>query len=232
MIQSLEDLLEFLCHWFDATPAELASTANPAQPVIPSVLTEFHKRLGSLTRPQSPFSTVKGARRVAPFRTQDHILPIEQIRPNPTDRQWIEFANENQGCWSAQCVTSEPNPDVWTDWLYMADHSVRMGDPFPVGARLSDFLVTMALQEVVFSGYAKNSVSSVMPHDEARAQIAAGTELLWRGRYNNAESADPKFSATPSHAFFVTQRRDMLILHLYGEPSGWFALRSDARQRS
>lgn len=96
----------------------------------------------------------------SPFAFQDHLVNFEMLT---IDEGKLVFAYENQGCWHAGTETSGDDPPVWI----REDGKKWRKRPFK--ARLSMFLVVLALQELIFGsryrGHSSNLLSEFKNRD-------------------------------------------------------------------
>src|SRR5215475_6697465 len=81
----------------------------------------------------------------APFAAQDTLVPLRDLKR--VDGM-VEFAWENQGCWSCRTPLELDDPPVYSD---AGDCYYQRPGFLQVCDRLSHFLITLSLQEAAMS---------------------------------------------------------------------------------
>jgi len=203
MIRDLDDFFAFTYRWFDATPGELGISEKELPVGLPEPLRRFYCAIGTLTLESCPFADNQWE---LPLGTQDGITPPAQLKFGD---DWIEFASENQGNWSARCLRIGEDPPVLMNWAWMSDEAI--GDAHVrVGSNLSDYLISFSLQEFVFHSRSRG----------AKHGTIAGFEPLplWvNKRLFNYEGWGTKPMNNPSHSFFISPNEAWLLM------KGWTA---------
>jgi hypothetical protein len=192
MIASVADLVAFLKpfhrHWLDDPSLDPARIPSD----LPDGLALIYRELGALVEIDQERS---------PFHAQDHLTPLSRLRR--VDGM-IEFAWENQGCWSARCPAGQSDPPVYSD----AGGAWQDGQQgFAVICEsLSYFLITLCLQEAVMS--CRNLVSTDDDFPRPDQFLTVPLRPLWlKGFYSHGE---------PDHRFFVSSDEDVLVMDWYG----------------
>jgi hypothetical protein len=165
MLNTNDDLFEFLYQGHRAWPGELGLPEHIIPEEVPGGLRRAYSAIGLLTRRESQFNP--GSQRRRPLGTQDALVEPEELK---LENGLLRIVYENQGVWSYFVPPGEDDPEVFSD--------IRGGKPAPIGCRLSDFLITFCLQETIMSGATKLAVT--IEGDEDRyLQIASAP--LWLG---------------------------------------------------
>lgn len=99
------------------------------------------------------------------FQSQDWLLNVEDLRIE-ADR--LIFATENQGCWRAETLAGQDDPPVWCR---------RETEAEQVADRLSHFLVTMCLQEIVYGS--KHVLISDDDPESPNELVRTAVEPVW-----------------------------------------------------
>ncbi len=215
VIKNIDDLSVFLHDWYGEPPGSLRSTFDHDSLQVAQPLQKIWKNCGQLLRGNDrwfKFGTP------SPLACQDGLAG-----PNNVHRVEgrLDFAYENQGNWSSGYALDDTadDPEVLSDWL--AVEFTNTGH-VPVGAKLSEYIVAIALQETVFFGW---------DNDDNRIHLDqnACTETIWVGAYFNAVGLGNEYE-TPSHRFRVNRDRTLLV-HDYGSEYNGFAARRE-RSRS
>ncbi len=141
MISNIEDLIEYLrvFHrlWLDDPRLDPAAISDD----LPHGLARLYHELGSLVEldPEQYESRI-------PFATQDGLVEVGRLKR--VDNM-VEFAWENQGNWSCRFPLGEDDPPVYSDALDVWQEPARGFQK--ICDSLNHFLVTLCLQEAVFS---------------------------------------------------------------------------------
>ena len=172
MIQTNEDLFEFLYQWHRARPGELCLPETAIPNGLPGVLQRAYAAIGLLTRRRSPFNP--GNQNGCPLGTQDCLFEPEQLK---IEDGLVRFVTENQGCWDCYVSVSEDDPEVFSTALHSLGRSETKLTP--IGSKLSDFLITFCLQETVMSGLTKHAI--MLSDDDERYQKISSEPIWLRG---------------------------------------------------
>jgi len=229
MLAGLDDFFDFVHEWFGVPRGSLSLPSNTLPPILPEPLQRLYLNIGRLTE-ESPFSD-NGC---PPLGTQDCIYPPKWLK---TFGNMIEFAAENQYVWSARCPIGGQDPPVFSNWSWVVSQ-----EPFPpgeteflpIGAVLSEFLVTIGLQELVFHGlsmrpHVSGDVSEKVRRDRATS-LTAKVPLWINHNFTNCADWGDIPPNKPSHSFYISDDGEMLAFYQGEEPSGCYALRTDARR--
>lgn len=160
MIASLDDLILFLrkIHNY-SKPAELSHVPRE----FPPVLAKFYSELSGLieVRPsaENDFRS--------PFDNQDQFLSLEQI---VIGDEMIVFATENQGSWDCACSRDHSDTKAYYDIEEIGGES-----GFNPGGELSEFVISLALQECTHSLPNQVQLTNMALLDAAKSSLPA----LW-----------------------------------------------------
>lgn len=229
LLANLEDFFGFVHKWFGVPNGSFALPASALPAKLPHSLEALYLQLGSLTMEGGPLAKPGSA----PFNNQDCIYAPEQLVF--ADGQ-VEFASENQHNWSARCPATGADPAVSLNWGWMVESDTlpRLYPHRPIGAPLSDFLVTIGLQELVFHGHSKRRAIDPGGFAGARRnnESVPITDVPVWTKHNFMNCADwgDRPDNEPSHSFYMSKDGEILAFYQGDEPSGWYALRSDARR--
>lgn len=135
--QPIADLLRFLTSLLGSPRPEYHLPAEMIPDFVPPPLRAIYEFAGSWPErhPEQWFDDAEGKRL---FQSQDWLLNVEDLR---VDADRLIFATENQGGWRAETLIGQTDPPVWCR---------RETEAEQVADRLSHFLVTMCLQEIVY----------------------------------------------------------------------------------
>jgi hypothetical protein len=190
MIRGMSDLVSFLRHfhrgWLDAPGLDPATI-----PVdLPDGLSLLHRELGALVA----LEPGPGESR-SPFASQDTLLSLDRLAR--VDGM-LEFARENQGNWSARCPLGPGDPPVYSNapdvWQEPACGFQKVCDS------LNHFLITLSLQEAVFSAPRLVSIR----YAPVEAVLSARVEPLWVGGWY--------VDLGPTHNFYVVPGADLILM--------------------
>lgn len=215
MLRTIADLSAFLHEWYGLPEGELGLSNVTSEYDVAPPLAEVWTRLGRLT-----LGDTIGP---APMACQDELAGPGAAR-RLEDR--VEIVFENQGNWSAWYRDNDPSPDpqVWSDWSYTErDLEEGTSSDAPIGASLSEFLITVVLQETVFFGWDERDV------DAEKALSALCTERVWKGHFLNVAGIDQ--FAVPSHGFRMNADKTLMAMDMSGGFSGFCASRATSRER-
>jgi hypothetical protein len=205
MLKTNEDLFEFLYQWYRAWPGELGLPDHVIPEGVPRVLREIYSAIGVLTRRESQFNP--GLQEGPPLGTQDELLEPEKLK---LENGLFRIARENQDVWSCFVPPGEDDPEVLSD--------AGGGGPAPIGCKLSEFLITLCLQETVMSGVGKHAVT--IEGDEGRYLKFASTPV-WLGRKWVYGDGDHEFCADPGAELLCMKAHGMTFFalrQLAGQP--------------
>lgn len=192
MIRTIVDLVAFLKHyhrdWLD--DPSLDSAMIPAD--LPDGLAAIYRELGGLVE----LNFTREGERQWPFASQDCLVALSQLKR--VDGM-IEFSWENQGNWSARCAAGSGDPPVYSDAQDVWDE--RQRGFIVVCESLNNFLTTLCLQEAVFASRNLISLRSNVPVDQV---LTIPVQPLWLDGCYVYE--------TPSHQFFASADREILIM--------------------
>lgn len=181
MISNYDDFVNFVHEWLSAPPGSLIYSGEIPDN-LPNVLKRYYEQLGGINRPADesvgPYAL--------PLSTQDGIRRPETI---VVFQDMIEFAFENQENWYARCSVSTDDPIVLTNWAEL----LGKGSGYhPTGAKLSEFLITLTLQELVIL-------------DCIDEKLELDFQPLWLDGYLSTISTEG-----PTHSFYVTMDKQYL----------------------
>jgi hypothetical protein len=163
MIRDIEDAIDYLRRFHRSLHPDPRMDASRIPADLPRPLFRLYEELGELVEMDA-----RVTRRRAPFAAQDGVLPLGRLKRTGG---FIEFAGDNQGNWSARCAAGELDPAVYTD----AGEDGSGSEEFSVVAQsVSDFLITLCLQEAALSAPFCFSINA--PPAEA---LAAKCVPLW-----------------------------------------------------
>ena len=220
MIKTLEELSEFLHRWYEEPQGALSlDTIEKAYEYAPPLVKAWSLFGGLLRDAEKWFK--EGT--PTPLCCQDGLAP-----PALTVRyeSMLHFGFENQGNWSFgyQHSSKSADPSVLSDWTYtMLNH-----DPgfVQVGAKLSDFLITLCLSETIY--FAWHQALSIEQENPDIDSLFG--EKLWEGKYYNAVGIGENLEL-PSH--IIHSNADQTELVLYTRTSkGKIASKPFAAKRS
>jgi hypothetical protein len=131
-------LLRFLTSYLGEPPPEYRIQASAIPALVPPPLRAIYEFTGRWPErhPEQWSDDDEEGKRL--FQVQDWLQNVETLT---IDAGRLIFATENQGCWRAETLPGEDDPPVWCG---------RETEAEQVADRLSHFLVTMCLQEIVF----------------------------------------------------------------------------------
>jgi hypothetical protein len=191
VIKTIADLIAFLKrfhrHWL-ADPS-LGPAFVP--PGLPLGLAALYRELGALVEIEAP---------VAPFGAQDSLVAPGRLK---WADEMVEFAWENQSNWSARCPPDQPAPPVYSNAADIWE-TERRGFVV-VCESLDHFLTTLCLQEAVMSC---GNLVAVGTDVRPEAVVTGELRPLWVG----GQYVFPE----PSHDFFVTEDRNVLVMNYAG----------------
>jgi hypothetical protein len=169
---NLEQLTDLLEKWYGAAPGALgidrAMTANIANPI----LREFYARLGGLAERQTPFKHPKSYLR--PLAAQDRVVSLSELR---REGGGTIFGIENQGVF----VIAASDDPAQANALVSGDVSdLRLRELTDLGVPLEELLVTLTLQETIFSVQDRYRAGSP---PLLKSRTAAMSGVRYRGRY-------------------------------------------------
>jgi hypothetical protein len=173
---NLQQLTELLEKWYGAAPGGLgidrAITASIANPI----LREFYARLGGLADPQTPYKHPKSYLR--PLAAQDRVLPLSDLR---REAGATVFGVENQDVF---VIAASDDPSQ-TNALVSGDVAgdveiLRLRELTDLGVPLEELLVTLTLQETIFSVQDRYRTGSP---PLLKSRTAASSGGRYRGRY-------------------------------------------------
>jgi hypothetical protein len=186
----IADLLRFLAAWLGEPAPEYRIPDASIPAFVPPPLRAVYAFAGQWPEryPEQWFDdgATKGL-----FQIQDSLRRINELERKG---ERLVFLDENLGCWSCETLASAANPPVWCN---------REGEEELVSDRLSHFLVTFCLREIVYgSQYVLTAHDVTSPADLVRGAV----EPLWTGgRYVQSKATD----------VFVTEAR-LLLMHQFG----------------
>lgn len=192
MIETIDDLIAFLKHYHRGRMAQPGLDPASIPTDIPPGLAAIYRELGGLVEPDN----FEPGRERFPFAAQDALVGLSAL---VREDGWLRFCCENQGNWTCRCRAGEVDPPVYSDardvWNEPAQGFVE------VCPSLNHFLITLCLQEAVFSSEDLASVhSDRSPHDVLNPDIIP----LWlNGKYVDDEA---------DHHFFTTADRDVILM--------------------
>lgn len=197
LIGSIEDLSRFLHMWYGERDGRLALAYLAVDTNIAPPLLELWRRVGRLCRGYDEWVRIGTP---SPLACQDGLAD-----PGGTlvKHGLLHFRFENQGNWSMAYRTDDPSRDplVLSNAIEL---DVSNAGHVPIGARLSDLLITSALMETVF--FACSSPQG----DERTIECS---EPLWCGAYYNAPGFDA-FDGPPSHRFTTNLDRSLICAEI------------------
>jgi hypothetical protein len=204
VIATIQDLIVYLTEYH--SPLKRSPALDPAAVPkdLPKPLHQVYCGLGGLIEMER--SDVRSGGR-EPFAAQDAL-----VRPCELKRMegMVEFAWENQGCWSCRTPLEQDDPPVYSD---AGDCYYQRPGFLEVCASLSHFLITLSLQEAVMSA----PILLAVENSPAADVVARALRPLWlNGKYVFDE---------PTHNFFDVAGDDILVMeHL--ELGVWLASHS------
>lgn len=190
-LRTIDDLVAFLRR-FHRDRARGIDPRLPAANVptdLPRPLAILYRELGALIAQQP------GDHEDCPFAAQDHLVPVDRLRRIDG---MIEFAWENQGNWSCRCLPGGNDSPVYCDNDY---EGVNARAHVEVCSSLEPFLITLCLQEAVFSGLNVSEPDAMPAADELRP--------LWL--------QGPSVDGAATHDFYVSQDENVLVMRLHGQ---------------
>jgi hypothetical protein len=193
VIASIADLVAFLKrfhrHWLADPSLDPALIPDD----LPNGLATIYRQLGALVE------IVEAGR--TPFGTQDGLLALSRLR---RVAGMVEFAIENQECWTARCPLNQWDPPVLSNAPDIGADEIR--GHVVVCESLNHFLTTLCLQEAVMS--CRHLVA--MDHDRPPNELlTVPLRPLWlNGYYVRGE---------PDHHFFVSPDEDVLVMELFDD---------------
>jgi hypothetical protein len=140
MVESIEEAVEYLRNYHRNVLANPGLDSSLIPDDLPHSLALIYRELGALVELSS-----FGLNDRRPFSTQDSLVPLSGLK---RINGLIEFAWENQGNWSARCVTGLVDPPVFTN---AGEEGAGCSEFEQVCDSLSSFLITLALHEAVMS---------------------------------------------------------------------------------
>ena len=168
MIRSLADALVFLREFHRDRPR-----GGPTEP-DPAVLARLPRPLAALHRGAGDLLSAPAVRGRRPLAARDRLRPTAALMFPNADT--VEFADENQGCWTARCACGPAAP---------ADPPVSLRDPTGdvtadhfggPGPPLSRFLIGFCLREAVMSC---GSLAAVRLPEDADRVLTVPVEDLY-----------------------------------------------------
>jgi hypothetical protein len=143
----------------------------------------------------------------APFAAQDALIRVRELE---FVDGMVEFAWENQGCWSCRTPLEQEDPPVYSnagDCYYNRPGFLKVCDS------LSHFLITLSLQEAVMSAPVLLAVENASAADAVKPALRP----LWlNGKYVFDE---------PTHNIFDAPGHDILVME-HSEIGIWVASHS------
>jgi hypothetical protein len=135
--QPIADLLRFLTSYLGEPKPEYRIPPSAIPAFVPAPLRAIYEFVGKWPErhPEQWFDDEEGKRL---FQVQDWLHNVEDLK---LEGGRLIFATENQGCWRAETLPGQDDPPVWCR---------RETEAEQVADRLSHFLVTMCLQEIVY----------------------------------------------------------------------------------
>lgn len=204
MIESIADLVAFLkrFHRRRLPDPSLDPACIPAD--LPPGLAMLYRELGSLVALEAG----DGGEERAPFSGQDMLLPAHGLRRIDG---MVEFALENQECWSARFPIGPADPPVFSDapslWSDATPGFVEVCDS------LDHFLITLCLQEAVMSC---GNVWATRARRSPEMPLAVPFEPLWLdGRFVHGDDL---------RSFHYSAESEVLMMDMgklwFGSPTG------------
>jgi hypothetical protein len=192
VIGKIQDLIAYLAEYHKPLKGSPALDPATVPQELPNTLRELYCGLGALIEMEQ--SEIRSAGR-APFSAQDTLVPLRKLKR--VDGM-VEFAWENQGCWSCRTpVNGEEDPPVYSD---AGDCYYERPGFLNVCDKLSHFLITLSLQEAVMS----SPVLLAVENDSVEDAVAPALRPLWlNGKY--------VFDG-PTHNIFDVPGHDILIM--------------------
>jgi hypothetical protein len=108
MIKSCEDLVVFLLSFHRSWSSSPGVRPSSVPDDLPDALAEVYRNLGALIALEP---TPENGCRI-PFGTQDMLAPLQELK---RIGDMVEFAWENQGCWSCRNPLGPGDPPVYSD---------------------------------------------------------------------------------------------------------------------
>lgn len=179
MIASIEELVAFLRRFHRNVLAipSLDPTLIPSD--LPSGLAMLYRELGALIE-------IKGG----PFAAQDEIIPLSRLKRIDG---MIEFARENQFCWSARCAAGQSDSPVYSNWDAKHFKELRCA--------LNHFLITLCLQEAVMASANLALLETDRPPNQV---LTVPLDPLWVDGQSVSEE--------PSHQFYLSHDQEVLVM--------------------
>jgi hypothetical protein len=192
MIESIEDLIVFLKHFHRNLLEDPSLPPESIPSDLPEGLAKIYRELGGLIDLEYP----------CPFATQDMLMSARELNHVG---EMIEFSWENQGNWSVRCPANQKDPQVYSDASYIWEEEQ---EGFVVVCEsLNHFLITLCLQEAVMGSL---NLASTWADNIPKTIIESRRfQPLWLGGYY--------VFGTPSHNFYLSQDRDILVMDREGE---------------
>jgi hypothetical protein len=157
----------------------------------------LYRELGALVA----LTPQRGQRR-APFATQDSLVPLDHLK---RVQGMLEIAWENQGNWSCRCPLGPGDPPVYSNAL---DVWHEPGEGFQkVCDSLNHFLVTLSLQEAVFSA----PILLAIEPRPLETVFSAPIEPLWLAGWYVGGKPTHDFYAVPGQELLVMEYADLWV---------------------
>lgn len=183
-------------------PGELGLPEASIPADVPGVLRRTYAAIGLLTRSESRFNPDSPYER--PLGTQDCLLEPEELKLKDG---LYDFAWENQGNWTCYAQSNQDDPEAMTN----AAEPGSTGAIRPIGCKLSDFLITLCLQETVLSGWSRS------PDEDQYYQDRASVSL-WVGKWVY-DDLEYEFRTDPEGEFLYMRYTDFYALREFaGQP--------------
>jgi hypothetical protein len=204
VITTIQELIAYLVEYHK--PLNRCPAVDPVvvPEDLPKPLRQIYCGLGGLIEMERS-DIHSGGRR--PFAAQDVLVKVDELERMDG---MVEFAWENQGCWSCRTPLEQDDAPVYSD---AGECYYERPGFLEVCNKLSHFLITLSLQEAVMSAPVVLAVENKSAADAVKAPLRP----LWlNGKY---------VFDVPTHHFFDVPGHDVLVMeHL--ELGIWMAAHS------
>lgn len=216
MIQTLEDLSLFLHRWYGEDSGALSEQELDFNTSVPASLTKSWHLFGQLFVGNADWFR---SGTPSPLACQDAFAAPANMK---AVKDIIMVATENQGNWVAGYKAEDSHlddPEIWSSWMNVWENTGQ--DYIRIGARLSEFIITISLTETVFF-----SLDSFDANDDISQQCDV---ILWEGRYYNAVGIGDRYTK-PSHRIRSNASQTLLCFDSDGEFSNFAGSAMIARE--
>ena len=192
-------LREFLEEWLGTLPPEYGIPIEDIPGYVPRPLRELYSFAGQCPhQSEDDDRSSQAGRQPQIFQVQDYLYGIDDLEQKG---ERLAFLRENQDGWTCETLISQDDPPVYSDIDYLSDITAK--EPKEVCPRLSHFLTTFCLQELVLGS--KYLIDS--EYEPPESLVKEPIRPVWL----NGVYAYKK----PTHSFYICQQK-LLIMDVCG----------------